>query len=121
MVTGRKSKKNDDDPSSIGAFHELRSELQDSLIITCKRHADTTRKDFARKLCEQRAARAEKAKLLRDKQLKNAEHDLIEAMCLYEQYHSPACWMTTSAAFREYNKLTTKKDRLKKVKEQILM
>ena len=47
--------------------------------------------------------------MLRDKQLKNAEHDLIEAMCLYEQYHSPACWMTTSAAFPEYNKLTTKK------------
>ena len=50
LVTCRKSKKKDADPPSIGTFHELRLELQDSLVITYKRHTDTGRKDFAGKI-----------------------------------------------------------------------
>ena len=63
LVTGRNRKKkiNDDDECpSIGLFHELRTELQDSLVVTGKRHAETTRNNFAKALCRQRAARAEK-------------------------------------------------------------
>jgi len=61
------------------------------------------------------------ATIARDKKFKSDRQDLIVAMCLHEQYHSPACWKTTLEAFRAYNKLTTKADGLKKVKEQILM
>ena len=90
-------------------------------MITGKRYAETTRNNFSHALRQQRAAREEKAKIARDKKLKSARQDLIVAMCLHEQYYSPACWKTTSEAFRVYNKLTTKADGLKKVKEQILI
>ena len=124
LVTGRKSKEKTNDDGEcpgIGLFHELCTELQDSLVVTGKRHAETTRNNFAKALCRQRVARAEKAKIAKDKKLKSSQRDLIEAMCLWEQYHSPACWNTAADAFRQYGKLTTKAGRLKKVKEQILM
>ena len=118
LVTGRNRKKkiNDDDECpSIGLFHELHTELQDSFVVTGKRHAKTTINNFAKALCRQRAARAEKAKVARDKKFKSSQLDLIEAMCLFEQYHSPACWNTVADAFQEYGKLATKEDRLKKM------
>ena len=101
-MTGRsKGNANDDDEClKIGLFHELRPELQDSLVLTGKRNAETTRNNVAKALCQQRAAREEKAKIARGKKLESAQLDLIQAMCLHDQYCSPACWMSTSDAFR---------------------
>ena len=64
LVTGwSKGNTNDDDEClKIGLFHELRPELQDSLVLTGKRNAETTRNNFAKALRRQRATQEEKAK-----------------------------------------------------------
>ena len=52
-VTGRRSKKA---PSvkSVGLFHDLPVELQDSLVVTSKRHAPESRQNFNESLRRQR-------------------------------------------------------------------
>jgi hypothetical protein len=60
-------------------------------------------------------------KQLQIKKSETAKNDLVGALLLYKQFHSPACWRTVEVAKREYHKLKTKKDRLHSSKEQILM
>jgi hypothetical protein len=48
MVTGRKGK---DKPNAvIGSFHQLPEELTNDLILTGRRHANATQRDFNRRL-----------------------------------------------------------------------
>ena len=53
--------------------------------------------------------------------MKNSESSLIEALYLYQQYNLPRCYMMVQKALDECGKLSTKKERLKYVKEQILI
>ena len=46
---------------------------------------------------------------------------LIDAIYLYQQYHSPRCWKTEEEAFANFEGLKWKKDKLALVKEQILI
>ena len=51
MVTGRKGANKSEAPNAvIGLFHQLPEELTDSLIVTGRRHADATRRDFNKRL-----------------------------------------------------------------------
>ena len=45
----------------------------------------------------------------------------MTAIYFHQQYFSPSCWQTVDRALTEFEKLTTKKDRLKYVKDQILI
>lgn len=79
------------------------------------------RKDFKRALRRQRAGRQERKKAIADKKFGAAQQNLIGASYLHQQYDSPRCWDTATKALDEYAKLTTKKDQMKYVKEQILI
>jgi hypothetical protein len=55
------------------------------------------------------------------KQFDDAERDLIVVSYLHQQYTSSCCLKTVRQALDEYDKLGSKSDRLKCVKEQILI
>jgi len=62
-VTGKRSKAERDgaviEAADIGLFHEMPTELTDTLIVTSKRHAKESRRRFTASLDEQ-AAESEK-------------------------------------------------------------
>jgi hypothetical protein len=58
-------------------------------------------------------------KLAQELKPQNAERDLIDACYYFQQYISPQCWKFIGQAKKEYEKLKTKKDMLRYVKEQI--
>ena len=121
-MTGRRSKKDDDgDGEELGLFHRLPEELSTSLLAMSKARSKKTRAKFNAELLERRQAYYERMQLEKEEKLKHAEKALIDAMYLHKQYHSPACWRTVQSAKAEYEKLTTKKDKLKHVKENILI
>ena len=125
LVTGKRSKaeRDGDDivEQEVGLFHQLPSELTDSLIVSAKRQADKSRRTFNEALRVQAAAREEKQKALRDNKIKAAEEILIAASYLHQQYHSPRCWRSKKQSFEIIEQLKFKKDRLSSVKEQILI
>jgi hypothetical protein len=94
-------------------------ELQDSLLSICKKGSCHARKEIDEALQCKRQCNAEKSKLIAEQKLEKAEEHYIDACCYFQQYNSPRCWNIISKARREYNKLTTKKDKLYFVKEQI--
>ena len=59
--------------------------------------------------------------MIEEKKLQAAEKSLIEATYLHQQYNSPRCWKTAEQALNEYCKLRTKAEKLRHVKEQILI
>ena len=105
----------------MGIFCQLSLELTDSLIVTAKRQSETTRRAFNEALTAQVASREERQKALCDTKLNAAEEEFLDALYLFQQYHSPRCWKTEEEAFEIMGQLKFKKDRLSSVKEQILI
>ena len=68
-------------------FHELPIELQDTLVLTRKRHSDGECKGFEAVYREHSLMKATKTKAKRNKKLKITEAAFIEASYLYQQYH----------------------------------
>ena len=62
---------------SVGLFHELPLELQDSLVVTSKRNAPESRQKFHELLWMQRERRFEKKKAARDKKLEGEMTQVI--------------------------------------------
>ena len=104
----------------LGTFHLLPMELQDSLLSMCKKGSCHVCEEFDKALQRQRQRKAEKAELIAEEKLEKAEEAYIDASCYdFQQFNSPRCWSTIPKARKEYKKLTTKKDKLYYVKEQI--
>jgi hypothetical protein len=120
FVTRRKSKSKNN-PTEMGSFHTLPEKLQDSLLAVAKRNGLKSRRQFTASLCRQRAASAEKTANAIAMKLKSTERDLITMSYLHQQYFSPCCWKTVQQALDEFGNLTSMKDQLKYVKEQILI
>ena len=85
-----------------------------------KQHVEKTRRRYNDSLCRQAIARQEKKKAFYVR-LVAVEKEFIDASYLNQQYNSPRCWTTMEEALNIFNELTTKKDKLKFVKEQIFM
>ena len=121
LVTGRRSKLVHDNDDDDGLFHQLPEELTDSLLSMAKKHSARARKDFQVGLEMQRAARIEKMKVFESAKLKSAVDQHVDALYLHQQFFSPACWRSIEVAEQQFSKLTTKKEKLKNIKDQILM
>ena len=120
LVTGRKSKKATK-PPELGLFHKLREKLQNSLLAVSKKRAGFARSSFKESLVRQRACRARKKAALLEKKMVNVQTTAIPTSYLHQQYASPRCARTVQDALDAFEKLTTTKDRLTWVKEQILI
>ena len=85
MVTGRKVKNKPDAPSAVlGLFHQLPDELIDSLIVTGRRNAIATQRDFTKRLRKQEEKSEQKDKLGKEKKLKSSMLDFMNASCLHQ-------------------------------------
>ncbi len=74
-VMGRRSKARS--VKSVGLFHELPLELQDSLVVMSKKNAPESRQKFHELLRMQRERRFEKKKAARDKKLEGEMTQVI--------------------------------------------
>ena len=106
---------------TLGTFHSLPLELRDSLIAVARENVSRTRKFYDDALERQRAARQRKEEIMMERKLGKAQEEFIVAIYFYEQYHSPRCWVTTEKAMQEYGKIKSDAQKLKAVKEQILI
>ena len=125
LVTGKRIQAEidgeDAEPVELGLFHELPSELTDSLIAVSKKNAHQVRRTFNDSLKRQSAARELKQKTLRNNKLEIARAGLVDALYLHQQYDSPRCWKTKDQAYEAFEGMKWKKDRMAGIKEQILM
>ena len=116
-VTGRRSKKA---PSvkSVGLFHDPPVELQDSLVITSKRHAPESRQNFNESLRRQREQQYEKKAVARDKKLQGEMTQVMANSYLWQKYDSTRCCKTAKDAFDVFNDLNSKSAKLQFVKSK---
>ena len=125
LVTGKRSQLEIDgeevQSGECGLFHQLPSELTDSLIAVSKKNAFQVRRTFNESLKRQAAARELKQKSQRDAKLEVAREGLVDALYLYQQYGSPRCWKTKDQAYEAFEGMKFKKDRMASIKEQILI
>jgi hypothetical protein len=91
------------------------------LLTVAKKNGSESRKQFTATLGKQHAAWAEKAANAIAMKLKSSEKDLINISYLYQFFFSPRCWKTVCQALDEFEKLTSKKDKIEFVKEQIII
>jgi hypothetical protein len=103
------------------SFHALPEKLQNSLLAFAKRNGNKLRRQFTALLCRQHEACAEKAANAVAMKLKSTERDLINISFLHQKLFSPHCWKTVCQALGEFEKLTSEKERIECVKEQILI
>ena len=98
LVSGRRSAAErageEVEPPPVGLFHELRSELRDSLILTSKCDASKCHQESTESLRRQSAMREVKQKAKRGKKVGAVRDDLIPHSYLHQQYESPRCWLT---------------------------
>ncbi len=106
---------------SIGLFHELPVELQDSLVVTSKWHAPESCQKFHESLCLQREQQFEKKKAAWNKKLEGEMTQVIANSYLWQQFDSPRCCKSSKEALNIFNDLSSKSAKLKFVKEQILI
>jgi hypothetical protein len=106
-VTGRKSKA----PvvKSVGLFHELALELQDSLMVTSKRNAPASHHKFRESLRMQHERRYEKKKAARDKKLEGEMTKVMANSYLWQKYDLPRCCKSSMKAFDIFPQLVPMK------------
>ncbi len=95
--------------------------MQDSLLAVAKKNGIRSRRQFSASLRKQREARAAKAANALAMKLQSTEKDLINISYLYQKYFSPRCWKSVCQALDEFEQLTSKKEKIECVKEQVLL
>jgi hypothetical protein len=110
-----------DQSAETGSFHVLPEKLQDSLLAVAKKNGNKSRRHFTAYFCRQQEACAAKAANAIAMKLQSNEKDLINILYLYQKYFSTHCWKTVCQALDKFEKLTSKKDKIECVKEQILI
>jgi hypothetical protein len=99
----------------------LPEKLQDSLLAVAKKNRNNSHKQFTASLQRQHTACADKAANAIAMKLQLTERDFINISYLYQKYFSPQCWKTVKQALDEFKKLSSKKDNIDCMKEQILI
>jgi hypothetical protein len=106
---------------SVGLFHELPIEPQDSLVVTSKRNAPESRQILRELFWMQREHCFEKKQAARDKKVEGEMAQVMANSYLWQKYDSPQCCKSATEAFDLFNKLISKSAKLQFVKEQILI
>ena len=90
--------------------------MQYTAILTAKEKRNSNRKEFQAHLKKQFDKRRIKEEMAMQKKLELAQEDYMEAVILYEQYHSDRCWLTGKVAREVYGQLNSESARLSAVK-----
>ena len=101
-----------DQSAQTGAFHTLLEKLQDLLLAIAKKNGNRSRRQLTASLRKQQEARAAKAANAIAMKLQSTEKDLINISYLQQKYLSPCCWKSVRQALDEFEKLTSKKEKI---------
>ena len=96
-------------------------QIQDSLIVMCKKKDRETHRVKPEKIKIQTAKRLGKKNALKDQQLLQTLDKFKDASWLHQQFKSPRLWKTPKKAFDEFEKFSSENKQKKFVKEQILI
>ena len=119
FVQGRKRKK-EKKTRGVGGFHKLVPELQYTAMLTSKEERKNNKKQFQAYLKCQFDKRRIKEEVAMQKKLDMAQEDYMEAVLLYDQYHSERCWLTGRVAREVYSQLKSESARLAAVKVNVI-
>ena len=118
MVGSRQSRKGKI-ARGMGKFHLMVQELQHSAIMTAKRKRNRHKRQFQIDLKKQFETKRRKEEIALEKKIELAREDYIDALYLFEQYHSPRRWKTEAEAVSIYNQLKSESARKAAVKVRI--
>ena len=104
-----------------GGFHALLPPLKESLVQSAREDVWKMRRRFDAALKIQRAERQRREEIKMRKKLDNAKEEFIVNIYLLEQFTSLRCWRTVEDAEAEFTRIPNKTQKLKAVKEQILI
>ena len=108
--------KNKPKGKGMGGYHKMRPEIQRSALLTAKRKLKRFRKDYTDSFNRQFEKKRVKEEIIRTKKLQSAEEDYIDALFLFQQYHSKRCWRTKEIAKITSAKLKSESAQKEKVK-----
>ena len=101
----------------LGSFHQLDTELQESLIEAGRSYKSKMRRYFDDALAAQGAARRRKEEIALEKKCADVREEYIVAIYFHEQMSSPRCWRTQERADFFYKALKSETARLRAVKD----
>ena len=96
-------------------------QIQDSLIVMCKKKARETHCLKTENLKIQAAKRLGKKNVLKGQQLVQTHAKFKDSLWIHQQFTSPRFWKTPKKAFGEFEKISSENKQRKFVKEQILI
>ncbi len=79
-----------------GAFHQLSTEMHDSLLRFALKSDPEVRKSEEAAMNKQQNAKDRKKNAPRKKKIVAAQTKYANVLTYIEMYHSPACWKTVS-------------------------
>ena len=113
--------KNSNEERDIGLFFRMPLQIQDSLIVMCKKEAREALRVKTEKIKIQTAKRLGKKNALKDQQLVQTLAKFKYSSWLHQQFTSPQFCKTPKKAFDEFEKISSENKQKKFVKEQILI
>ena len=96
-------------------------QIQDSLIVMCKKKARETHRVKTNKIKVQTAKRLGKENALKDQQLLQTLYNFKEVLWLQQQFTSSQFWKSPKKAFDEFEKIRSENKQKQFVKEKILI
>ena len=96
-------------------------QIQDSLIVKCKKKARETHCVKTENIKIQKAKHIGKKNVLKDQQLVQTLAKFKDASWLHQQFTSPWLWKTPKKAFGDFEKISSENKQKKFVKKQILI
>ena len=113
--------KNSNEDRGIGLFFQMPVQIQDSLIVMCKKKAREIHQVKTEKIKIQTAKRLGKKNALKYQQLVQTLAKFKDALWLHQQFTSNRFWKTPKKTFDEFEKISSENKQKKFVKEQILI
>ena len=107
------------DSSKTGMYHQLPSNMRESLVQYAVSIAPEVRKEARDALDMQAKSKQQKKEALRKKKLVAAQVQYANALTYIDIYHSPACWRDIGEARKKYGKLRSETAKREACKEQI--
>ena len=99
--------KNINEDRDIGLFFQIPVQIQDLLIVMCKKKARETHRVKTEKIKIQTAKRLGKKSALKYQQLVHTLAKFKHASWLHQQFTSPRFWKTSKKAFDEFAKFSS--------------
>ena len=113
--------KNSNEDRDIGLFFQMPVQIQNSLIVMCKKKARETHLVKTEKIKIQIAKRLGKKNALKDQQLVQTLAKFIDALWLHQKFTSPRFWNTQKKDFDKFEKISSTNKQKKFMKEKIII